>query len=397
MKNFFSHDPKLLLYGFLIVFFASYGQTFFISLFNTEIRTFYRLSDGEFGFVYAIATLLSSFILINFAKLIDHIDLRVYSLIVTSGLLFACLGMAILINNIFYLFLIIFMLRFFGQGAMSHAGETTMARYFGNNRGKALSVATLGGMAGVMFLPFIALNYFKNIEMSHLWFYACVSIIFFIPFIFLALSNQKTRHNKFDETLRDDPLNIKLRTRDIIKDKKFYIYLPLSIAAPFISTGLMFHQIYIFGQKEWSLEMLGNGYILLGFFSIIGLLIGGPLVDKFDTKKTAITVLLPLLLSVIILLLFDSVFFLISYMCLYGLNMGISTPFIGSLWAEIYGVKSLGTVKALLHAGGVFSSAFGPLVFGYLIDWGFGITTIATISILIIIVSTLLPIYNKLP
>jgi len=93
MKIFFSHDPRLLIYGFLIVFFASYGQTFFISLFNTEIRTFYRLSDGEFGFVYAIATLVSSFILISFAKLIDHIDLRIYSLIVTSGLLLACLGM----------------------------------------------------------------------------------------------------------------------------------------------------------------------------------------------------------------------------------------------------------------------------------------------------------------
>jgi len=397
MKNFFSHDPKLLLYGFLIVFFASYGQTFFISLFNTDIRNFYDLSDGEFGFVYAISTLFSSFILISFAKLIDHIDLRIYSLIVTSGLLLACLGMGILINNIFYLFLIIFMLRFFGQGAMSHAGETTMARYFGKNRGKALSVSTLGGMAGVMFLPFIALNYFKNIEMNHLWFYVCFSIVLFIPFIFLALSDQKSRHNKFDETLRKNPLNIKLGTRDIIKDKKFYIYLPLSIAAPFISTGLMFHQIYIFGQKGWSLAMLGNGYILLGFFSIIGLLIGGPLIDKFDTKKTSITVLVPLLLSVIILLLFDSVFFLITYMCLYGLNMGISTPFIGSLWAEIYGVKSLGTVKALLHAGGVFASAFGPLVFGYLIDWGFGITTIGIISILIIIVSTFLPIYNKLP
>jgi MFS family permease len=397
MKNFLSHDPRLLIYGFLIVFFASYGQTFFISLFNTEIRTFYRLSDGEFGFVYAIATLASSFILISFAKLIDHIDLRVYSLIVTSGLLLACLGMGILINNIFYLFLIIFMLRFFGQGAMSHAGETTMARYFGKNRGKALSVSTLGGMAGVMLLPFIALNYFKNIEMNHLWFYACFSIGLFIPFIFLALSDQKSRHNKFDETLREDPLNIKLGTRDILKDKNFYIYLPLSIAAPFISTGLMFHQIYIFEQKGWSLEMLGNGYILLGFFSIIGLLIGGPLIDKFNTKKTAITVLAPLLLSVIILLLFDSVFFLITYMCLYGLNMGINTPFIGSLWAEIYGVKSLGTVKALLHAGGVFASAFGPLVFGYLIDWGFGITTIGIISILIIIVSTFLPIYNKLP
>ena len=75
----------------------------------------------------------------------------------------------------------------------------------------------------------------------------------------------------------------------------------------------------------------------------------------------------------------------------------LSTPFIGSLWAEIYGVKSLGTVKALLHAGSVFASALSPLVFGYIIDWGYGVTTIVTISILIIIVSTLLPIYNKLP
>ena len=152
MKNFFSYDPKLLFYGFLIVFFASYGQTFFISLFNTDIREFYVLSDGEFGFVYAISTLFSSFILISFAKLIDHIDLRTYSLIVTIGLLVACFGMVMLVDHVLYLFLIIFMLRFFGQGAMTHAGETTMARYFGKNRGKALSVATLGGMSGVMFL-----------------------------------------------------------------------------------------------------------------------------------------------------------------------------------------------------------------------------------------------------
>ena len=122
----------------------------------------------------------------------------------------ACFGMVMLVDHVLYLFLIIFMLRFFGQGAMTHAGETTMARYFGKNRGKALSVATLGGMSGVMFLPYITLNYFKNIEISQLWLYASISIIFFIPFIFLALSNQKARHNKFDQELINDPLNLKL-------------------------------------------------------------------------------------------------------------------------------------------------------------------------------------------
>lgn len=397
MKKFLTHDPKLLLYGFLIVFFASYGQTFFISLFNLEIRSFYQLSDGEFGFIYAIATLTSSFILISFAKLIDHLDLRVYSLIISIGLFLACLGMALLINNIFYLFLIIFMLRFFGQGAMDHAGATTMARYFGNDKGKALSIATLGGMLGVMFLPYFALNFFKDIQMSQLWLYASISLIFFISFIFLILSNHKNRHQNFRENLVNDSVNQKLRTRDLIRDKKFYIYLPISISSSFISTGLMFHQIYIFNQKGWALEMLGVGYILLGFFSIIGLLIGGPIVDRFDTKKTAITVLAPLLLAVIIILLFDSIFFLIIYMSLYGLNMGIGRPFIGSLWAELYGLESLGTVKALLHAGAVFSSALSPLVFGYLIDWGYGITSIALVSIIIIIAATILPIYNKLP
>lgn len=397
MKKFLLYDPKLLLYGFSILFFASYGQTFFISLFNTEIRIFYNLSDGEFGLVYAIATLSSSFLLISFAKLIDHLDLRVYSFIITLGFLFACMGMVLLIDNILYLFLIIFMLRFFGQGAMDHAGGTTMARYFGNDKGKALSVATLGGMIGVMFLPYLALNFFKDTELKQLWLYATFSIIIFIPFIFFTLSNHKNRHDKFKTELKDNLLNKKLRTRDVLKDKKFYIYLPISISASFICTGLMFHQIYIIDQKGWSLQMLGSSYIFLGIFSILGLLIGGPLVDKFDTKKTALTTLVPLFLLLLVLITFEGEFFLIIYMSLFGLTMGIGRPFIGSLWAEIYGVESLGTVKALLHAGAVFSSALSPLVFGYLIDWGFNIITIVSISILIIIVSTLLPIYNKLP
>ena len=158
MKNFFLFDPKLLVFGFLIVFFASYGQTFFISLFNLEIRAHYNLSDGEFGFVYAVATILSSLLLIGFAKLIDYIDLRIYSFIITIGIFLACLGMFLFFKHIAFLIIVIFALRFFGQGAMSHAGETTMARYFGNDRGKALSVSTLGGMIGVMFLPMIVIS-----------------------------------------------------------------------------------------------------------------------------------------------------------------------------------------------------------------------------------------------
>ena len=215
--------------------------------------------------------------------------------------------------------------------------------------------------------------------------------------MFLILNNHKDRHTNFIDNLKNNHLSKKWKTKEVLLDSKFYVYLPLSLAAPFISTGLMFHQIFIINQKNWSFEMLGTGYIFLGIFSIIGLLIGGPIIDKFDTKRTALTSLFPLLIGVIVLLFFESYIFLIIYMSFYGLNLGLSTPLIGALWAEIYGLESLGVVKALLHASMVLASALSPLIFGYLIDWGFGILTIVTISICIILFSTLLPLYKKLP
>ena len=396
MREFFSFDPKLLFYGFAIIFFASYGQTFFISIFNAEIRDFYQLSDGQFGLVYALGTVSSSLILVGFAKLIDHIDLRIYSFIISLGLAIACLGVYILYNSVVFLFFIIFALRFFGQGAMSHAGETTMARYFGKNRGKAISVGTFGGMIGVMILPLIVVYFTKIIGWQHVWLVASLSIlIFFLPLLFLSLQDQNIRHSNFTESIKDNEESKRWKTREVVVDKKFYVYLPLSIAASFISTGLTFHQIFIINQKGWTMDMLGSSYVLLGIFSIIGLIFGGPIIDKHNTKKIILFALLPLFLGVLTLIFFDSYFSMLVYMSLLGLNLGISPSFIGSLWAELYGLESLGSVKALLHACSVFASALSPVIFGYIIDAGFGIIAISVISLTIIIVSTLLPIFYK--
>ena len=398
MKNFFFYDPKLLIYGFSIIFFASFGQTFFISIFNTEIRNLYKLTDGEFGLIYALGTLLSSFFLVGFAKLIDHLDLRLYSFFIAIGLSTACIGMYANHESVIFLFFVIFALRFFGQGAMSHAGETTMARYFGDNRGKAIAVATFGGQLGVTLLPIITVTLISLLGWQYIWLGASFSIlIFFLPLLFLVLHNQKIRYYNFSKLEKFNLINKRWKTRDIIFDKKFYIYLPLSIAAPFISTGLIFHQINIINQKGWTLEMLGSGFIFLGIFSMLGLILGGPIIDKYNTKKIILFTLSPLFLGILILVFFDNYISMFIYFSLLGLNMGIISPFLGSLWAELYGLKSLGTVKALLHASGTFASSLSPVIFGYLFDFGFGILTISLISLVIIVLSTLLAIiYKKL-
>lgn len=398
MKDFFNFDPRLLLYGFSIIFFASFGQTFFISIFNEEIRSFYKLTDGQFGLIYALGTLSSSLILVSFAKLIDYIDLRIYSFCISIGLSISCIGMYANYESIYFLFLVIFGLRFFGQGAMSHAGETTMARYFGLNRGKAISVATFGGQLGVTLLPIIAVFAINLFGWRYVWLIASLCIlVLFMPLLFFALHKQTKRHDVFSELNINNSIDgsKKWKTREVIFDKKFYIYLPLSIAAPFISTGLMFHQVFIIGQKGWSLEMLASGFIFLGIFSLIGLILGGPIIDKYDTKKITLFTLLPLFLGIITLIFFNSYLSMFVYLSMLGLNMGISSPFLGSLWTELYGLESLGTIKALLHASGIFASALSPMIFGYIIDLGLGILTISLISFIIVSISTLLPIIYK--
>ena len=390
MKKFILQDPKLLMYGFLIIFFASYGQTFFIALFNDDIKKLYKLSDGEFGMVYAISTTLSSILLINFAKLIDFVDLRIYSFLITFGLLLPCLAIYFLPENIIFLFIIIFALRFFGQGAMSHAGITSMTRYFGENRGKAISIGNLGGMLGVMFLPIVVVYLNKFFDFKQIWLLSSLSIILFLPILFFTLSNQSYRQTKFENSNKKDKKT--WTVLQVIKDKRFLIFLPLTISFSFIGTGLMFHQIFIFTQKGWTLEMLGTGFIFLGACSVIGLIFGGPLIDMLNPRKAIIYLLLPIFFGIIILFLFENFYFLIIYMSLYGLNLGISAPFIGSLWAELFGLESIGTVKALFHAVSVLASALSPVVFGYIIDYGFGVRVICIISLIMIISSSLLPI-----
>merc|ERR1712093_630881 len=175
-----------------------------------------------------------------------------------------------------------------------------MARYFGDNRGKALSVATLGGMIGVMILPMIVVKLAGNLEWKHVWLTGSFSIlIVFLPILFLSLQNQSIRHSNFRKDSLNFVNNKTWRTREVLFDKKFYYYLPISIAAPYISTGLTFHQIFIINQKGWTIQMLANGFIFLGIFSIIGIIMGSPIVDKYNTKKVIYFTLAPLFFGII--------------------------------------------------------------------------------------------------
>ncbi len=160
--RFLAAHPRVLGFGFALAFFSSFGQTFFISLFGEEIRGTFDLSHGQFGLGYSLATLASGLTIIWLGRKLDTVDLRLFSAVLCAGLVFACFTMGIA-PVVAVLVAAIYLLRLTGQGLLSHTAMTSMARYFDEGRGKAISVAALGFPAGEAVLPILAVVVMERI------------------------------------------------------------------------------------------------------------------------------------------------------------------------------------------------------------------------------------------
>ena len=130
-----SINKKVIIFGFIFTFFSSFGQSFFLGLFNAPIRNELDISHGQFGSIYATATIFSSLLLIWVGKKIDEYSLLHYSLFVVILLSISSLFFSY-IESIYFLFVGIFLMRFSGQGLMSHTSTTAISRFFEKTREK---------------------------------------------------------------------------------------------------------------------------------------------------------------------------------------------------------------------------------------------------------------------
>ncbi len=148
-------NRRFLAFGFLASFSSSFGQTFFVGVFGPGLRAEFGLGHGDWSLVYMAGTLASALVLPWSGRLIDRLDLRVFTVAVYIGLAAACFVMVIA-EHVALLVIAVFLLRQFGQGLMSHTSVTSMVRYFDANRGKAISLGSVGFVAGQAVLPFVA-------------------------------------------------------------------------------------------------------------------------------------------------------------------------------------------------------------------------------------------------
>ena len=389
---------KIIIFGFIFTFFSCIGQSFFIGLFNSSIREELNISHGEFGTIYGIATLCSSIALIWLGKKIDDLKLVNYSILVTIFLFIAALFFSF-VNGLIFLFVGIFFLRLSGQGLMAHTASTAVSRYFERRRGKALSFIWFGMSLGEFLLPVLIVYLLSLFYWRDLWIFTSIFVLLILPlFSFLTVKNISiySRENE-NSNVKNNFSSVKSWTRkEVLRDLKFYTMLPALLAPAFIITGIVINQSFIVESKGWGVYAIAKAFMLYSLFTVLTLFLSGLLVDKFTSRRLLPFLNIPLLISLITLMLFQNPYSAFIFMGLLGITNGLTNVLLSSLWAEIYGVNHLGSIKALTGSLMVFSTALATAIFGLLIDLGYSIENIGLLcSIYTVISIVIVSIFQK--
>ena len=382
---------KVIIFGFIFTFFSSFGQSFFLGLFNSSIRDTLSITQGQFGSIYASATLLSSFLLIWVGKKIDDINIFKFAFFVTLLLSFSCFFFS-KISSIVFLFLAIFLMRFSGQGMMSHTATTTISRYFTKSRGKALSTCWFGLSTAEFILPVLIVYLLTITTWQNIWISISLLVLIFLPITSFALIkklNFDSREEIKNEEIKEKDIK-QWKRIEVLKDYRFYIVCLNMLAMPWIATGVFVYQSFITESKDWGTFVIAQSFMVYSILSVITLLVSGFLIDKFTSRRLLIFMNLPLMCSVVVLIFFNNAYSAFVFLGLIGISNGFANVLGSSTWAEIYGVKYIGSIKALTTALMVFSTAFGTALFGLLIDKGFSIEDIALVSLIYMSISLIL-------
>ena len=355
--------------GFLLTFGSSFGQTFFIAVFAGEIRASYGLTHGGWGAIYALATTASAAVMIYAGALTDRFRIRHIGLVVLIGLVCATLLMSA-ITEAWMLVGVIFLLRLFGQGLMGHMGMVAMARWFVATRGRAVSIAGLGVATGEALLPITFVALLGVFDWRLLWVFAAAACCLLMPVLWALLRRERTPQS-FAADAGSTGMGGRMWTRaEALRHPVFWLMVPALLGPAAWNTAFFFHQVHTAEIKGWAHVSLVALFPLYTATSVGFMLIAGALVDRLGSARLAPVYLLPQAAGYVVFALAGEITTGALGVVLIGMAVGMHVTMMATFWAEVFGTRNLGAIRAMMAAIMVLGTALGPWITGALIDLG---------------------------
>jgi MFS family permease len=365
--RFAARQPGILAFGVLLTLFSSFGQTFLISIFVPRMIDDLGLTTGAFGVLYSVATVVSATCLPFFGRMLDRFSVRRYTIAVSVALMLAC-WLVSLATHAATLFVGIVGLRLAGQGLMGLTASTTMARCFPFDKGKALSISAVGYPLGEGFLPMVTVFLIALYGWRTSWqILGAVIALLLIPMVFSLVRNIPK-----PEPVMNDGNIVRITSAVVLRDKRFFMLLPGLLIMPFVLTGLFLYQLPLADFKGWKVEVIAMGFIGFASARFVSSLLIGPLIDRLGSIRLIPFTLIPMAGGLMALWWVSETWGALAFLVLVGLGQGPAGSIATAVWADLYGLDSLGSIKSLVAMLGVYSTALSPILMGFMLDSAIG-------------------------
>lgn len=362
-------NARWLAAGVLLTFASSFGQTFFISVFSAEIRAAYGLSNGEWGGIYTLATMAAAVAMVFAGGVTDRFRVRHVGGAVAVGLAGACLIMA-LSASVWGLIAAVFALRLMGQGMMGHTAMVAMARWFHGARGRALSIAGLGVSLGEASLPITFAALMGVAAWRDLWIAAAVIVLAAAPLLARLLHRERTPQS-FVATEGSVGMDGRDWTRaEVLRHRMFWMMVPALLGPAAWNTAFFFNQVNFAASKGWTHLSLVALFPIYTLCSVASMLATGWAVDRFGCARLAGLFLIPAAAGYGALAAAHGPAMAALGLALIAATAGAGSTLASAFWAEFFGTRHLGKIRAMTAAVMVLGSALGPGISGVLIDAG---------------------------
>ena len=288
-----------------------------------------------------IGTLVSAALLSWTGSFIDRVSLVKYTCSEIVFLAVECAFISIA-EGVVSLTFAIFLLRQSGQGLAMHISTTSMSRYFNKDRGRAISLSSMGAVVGGSLLPLAAVALIGWIGWRFTYIGASVlTLLLLLPLSLWLLKNHMHRHRGHLENLASAEKDGYSPERswnraELLRDPRFYLLLPGFIATDVIVTAMFFHHINLADAKGWSHAWVTGNYVIYSLVALVVTLWAGARIDRVRAAKLAPFILLPIVVALLIPAFWDAPWTVVLYMILLGVNSGLAYPTMVALWPELY-------------------------------------------------------------
>ncbi len=380
MKQF---APNNFHYGWVIVaiaalsqFFSGPGQTYSNSIFIDYYIQDFGWSRSTVSGIYSGATLAAGFLLFFVGRLIDRNGSRKMAVIVSGLLAVACLFNSF-VTSLLMLFIGFFFIRLLGQGSMALISNSLIPQWFVKKRGRALSIAAIGGLVSSAAFPLLNVWLIEAFGWRMSWMVlGAVIIMLFTPLALFLIRNSPEDVGLLPDNGAAEKADKKKKLVEEVswsvseasKTRAFWLLLICAAIPGIVNTGLTFHLVSIFKENSLSLEAAAG---ILSLTALIGLpvtFLTGLLLDKVKVQYMLVLVFAGEIVSLLLLQNANFMAAAIIFGLVWGVSMGMERIVMAVVWPNYFGRKHIGSISGISMAMIVTGSALGPLPLGIAFD-----------------------------